>query len=341
MKILITGGAGYIGSHTAVELSQAGFVPVIVDNFCNSQRDVISRLKSILGKDIIFYEGDCCNIKFMQSVFEKEGGIKGVIHFAALKAVGESIHQPDLYHANNVGSMKTLLNVMSQYKTPFLVFSSSACVYGQPDELPATEETQLKKATSPYGETKKICEDLIMEAVKHGRNLKAVSLRYFNPIGAHESAKIGEFPIGMPNNLVPFVTQTAAGKLEKLVVFGDDYNTPDGTPIRDYIHVVDLAKAHVKALEYLAGIDQESHKTKGFYDVFNLGTGKGNSVLEVIKTFENVTGVKLNYVIGKRREGDIESLYASCDKAKKILGWQADKSLADGLRDAWAWQKAL
>ncbi|MBF0522915.1 MAG: UDP-glucose 4-epimerase GalE [Candidatus Omnitrophica bacterium] len=340
MKIIITGGAGYIGSHTVVELATAGYKPVIIDNFCNSRKDVIERLKDILGFDVPCHEGNCCDENFMRSVFDKESEITGVVHFAALKAVGESVKRPQLYHTNNVGAMKVILKVVTDYQIPYLVFSSSACVYGQPDKLPATEETPLQKATSPYGETKKICEDLIKELVCLGDQLRAVSLRYFNPVGAHESAKIGEFPIGTPNNLVPFVTQAAAGKLEKLVVYGNDYNTPDGSPIRDYIHVVDLAKAHIKALEYLSK-KQDIPKGKGFYDVFNLGTGKGNSVMEVIKTFEQVTGIKLNYVIGPRREGDVEALYASCDKAKRILDWHSERTLAQSLKDSWAWQKTL
>jgi UDP-glucose 4-epimerase len=366
MKILVTGGAGYIGSHTVVELANAGYEPVIVDNFCNSRHSVIDGLREILGRDIVYHEGDCCNIDFMQRVFYAEEDIAGAIHFAALKAVGESIEKPELYRQNNIGSLETLMEVMQQHHVPLLVFSSSACVYGEADVLPVTEETPLKKPESPYGETKQVCEEIIQKAVNDGRFFHAVSLRYFNPIGAHASAKIGELPLGVPNNLVPFVTQTAAGRLPQLTVFGDDYPTPDGTAVRDYIHVVDLARAHVDALKHLAssishlassksleasgsqsvpGIshlaNSEQLVASSYYNVFNLGTGTGNSVMEVIRTFEEVSRVKLNYKIGPRRKGDIAALYANCDKALRELGWKAQLTLADGLRDSWRWQCAL
>lgn len=357
MKILVTGGAGYIGSHTVIELISAGHEPVIVDNFCNSDRSVLDGLREISGRDVLDHEGDCRDINFMRKVFETEGDIGGVIHFAALKAVGESVEKPDLYFKNNVGSLEILMQVMEEFKVSFLVFSSSACVYGDADVLPVTEETPLKKPESPYGETKQQCEELITQAVKDGRFFQAVSLRYFNPIGAHKSARIGELPIGVPNNLIPFVTQTAVGKISKLIIFGNDYGTPDGTAVRDYIHVIDVAKAHIKALEYL-GTRSEEGKSKSesqntveqspiayrpfpFHEVFNLGTGKGNSVMEVIKTFEDVSGVTLNYEIGSRRKGDVETLYANCDKAERELGWKATLTLADALKDSWKWQVFL
>jgi len=343
IKILVTGGAGYIGSHTVVELVNAGYTPVIVDNFCNSEKKVLDRLTSIIGHAVICHEGDCCDQAFMRDVFEKENDIVGVIHFAALKAVGESIEKPDLYHSNNIGSLEVLMHMIQKYDAGMLVFSSSACVYGEPDELPVTEDSVVKEPISPYGETKQMCEEMIEQAVSDGWPLRAIALRYFNPIGAHQSGKIGELPIGVPNNLVPFVTQTAAGILPELTVYGDDYNTPDGTAIRDYLHVVDLARAHVDALKYLEG-KSEGGRGKGdlsFYEVFNLGTGKGNSVMEVIKTFEEVTGVKLKCIMGKRRRGDVESLYANCDKAEKELGWKTKLTLADALKDSWRWQCSL
>jgi len=360
MKILVTGGAGYIGSHTVVELINAGYEPVIVDNFCNSHVEVIARLQAITGKDLVYHEGDCCDPEFMWRVFDAEENIGGVIHFAALKSVEESIKKPDLYRHNNLRSLDVVMKMMERFGAPFLVFSSSACVYGEADTLPVTEETPFKAPESIYGETKQISEQMIAYAVTAGRPFYAVSLRYFNPIGAHESALIGELPIGVPANLVPFITETAAGNLPCLTVFGHDYNTPDGTAIRDYIHVVDLARAHVCSLAYLQAKDQgsrvkdEKNQKNGrekrssfipnplsFYDVFNLGTGRGNTVLEVIRAFEEVTGVKLNYQIGPRRPGDVEAIYASCDKAREVLGWQARLTLKDALKDAWKWQQRI
>ena len=267
-------------------------------------------------------------------MIEKEGNVAGVIHFAAFKAVGESVQKPLAYYKNNVGSLLVLLGLMKKYNINNFVFSSSCTVYGQPDQLPVTEDTPKKPAESPYGNTKQICEEIIEDFVRSVEDFKAVSLRYFNPIGAHPSSLIGELPLGVPSNLVPFVTQTAAGLREKLTVFGEDYNTPDGTCIRDYIHVVDLAKAHVKAIDFI----QKSGETK-LNELFNLGTGKGNSVLEVIKTFEKVTGEKLNYEIGPRRSGDVEQVYASVDKSNEILGWTAELDLGQALKDAWSWQK--
>lgn len=335
-KIIVTGGAGYIGSHTVVALVESGFEPVIIDDFSNAERQVHERLESITGKSLTLHEGDCNDMNFMSGVIEKEGNIKGVIHFAAFKAVGESVQKPLAYYQNNIGSLLVLLKLMEKYNIDNFVFSSSCTVYGQPDQLPVTETTAKKPAESPYGNTKQICEEIIEDYVKSTTQFKAVSLRYFNPIGAHSSSLIGELPLGVPGNLVPFVTQTAAGLRPEIVVFGDDYNTPDGTCIRDYIHVVDLAKAHVKAIAYI----QKSSQAK-LYDIFNLGTGKGNSVLEVIKTFEKVTGEKLNYKIGPRRSGDVEQVYASVDKSNDLLGWTAGLDLGQALKDAWNWQKTL
>lgn len=272
----------------------------------------------------------------MEQVFRKETGVCGVIHFAAFKAVGESVREPLKYYQNNIGSTLVLLETMIRHQVELFVFSSSCTVYGQPDQLPVTELTPKKQAQSPYGNTKRICEEIIEDCVASGAPIKAVMLRYFNPIGAHPSALIGELPLGVPNNLVPFVTQTVAGIREKLTVFGNDYKTPDGTCIRDYIHVVDLAKAHVKALNFLLSV-----KTKSHYDLINVGTGKGNSVMEVIKTFEKVTGKRVNHEIGPRREGDVEAVYANADKAKKVIGWEAGLTLEDALKDAWNWQKSL
>jgi UDP-glucose 4-epimerase len=335
-KIVVTGGAGFIGSHTVVELMEAGFEPVIVDNFINSYPSVIKGLQQITGKMIKHYEIDCNDREALSKVFEIERNITGVIHFAAYKAVGESVQLPLKYYANNVGSLITLLEVMQHYQTRNLVFSSSCTVYGQPEKLPVTEASPVVKANSPYGNTKQICEEILQDALAAGFPVRTLSLRYFNPIGAHPTALIGELPIGTPSNLVPFITQTAAGLREQLTVYGNDYHTPDGTCVRDYIHVVDLAKAHVKAFELLKKQSESS-----FYDVFNIGTGQGNTVLEVIKTFEQVSGKPLNYVLGPRRPGDVEQVYADVSKANKELHWQTQLSLEDSLRDAWRWQQKL
>ena len=335
-KILVTGGAGYIGSHTVVALHEAGYLPVIVDNFSNSAKSVMQGLEKITGKKFPLYEIDCNDKKAMQEVFEKEEDIQGVIHFAAYKAVGESVAEPLKYYQNNIVSLLVLLELMEQYKVHNLVFSSSCTVYGQPDELPVTEKTPTKPANSPYGRTKQMCEDILSDLAVSKSAVRSVALRYFNPVGAHESALIGELPNGVPNNLVPFVTQTAAGIRKQITVFGDDYNTPDGTCVRDYIHVVDLADAHIKAFEYLSKIKETS-----FYDTINIGTGKGNTVLEVIKTFEKVSGQKLNYQIGERRAGDVEQVYANVDKANKELNWQTKYDLERSMADSWRWQQAL
>ncbi len=333
-NILVTGGAGYIGSHTAVELVEAGYNPIVLDNFSNSSKEVLKKIEEIVGKDITFYEGDYQDKQLLRKIFD-DTQIDGVIHFAAYKAVGESVNEPLKYYDNNVAGLISLLEFMEQSKVSNFVFSSSCVVYGNPDKLPVTEDSPVKPAVSPYGSTKQMCETIIKDTAYVSKGLRALALRYFNPVGAHPSAKIGELPIGVPANLVPLVTQTAAGIRPELTVFGNDYPTSDGTNIRDYIHVVDLAKAHVKALEVL------DRKGPGFYDFINVGTGKGSSVLEVINTFESATGVKLKYKIGQRRPGDVVATYASCDKANKELGWEAQKSLADALIDAWRWQQTL
>jgi UDP-glucose 4-epimerase len=333
-KILITGGAGYIGSHTAVALVNSGYEPVIVDNFSNSEKSALEGIKSILGREVKYYEVDCLDKTGMEKVFQ-ENDFSGVIHFAASKAVGESTRLPLKYYSNNIDSLIILLELMAKYKVKDLVFSSSCTVYGQPKVLPVTEATPRQDAESPYGNTKKICEDILRDFILSGSESRIVALRYFNPVGAHPSAAIGELPIGVPANLIPFVTQTAAGIREKITVFGNDYDTPDGTCVRDYIHVMDLADAHVKALKYL------SEQKGNFYDIFNVGTGNGNTVLEVIKTFEKVSGQKLNYEIGPRRTGDIEKVWANTDKINKVLGWEAKYSLEDSMRDSWNWQVKL
>jgi UDP-glucose 4-epimerase len=334
-KILVTGGAGFIGSHTVVALVEAGFEPVIADNFSNSERSTLAGLRAILGRDVAFYEADCNNEATMSAIFAQEA-LSGVIHFAASKAVGESVQKPLLYYRNNLNSLLLLLELMPRFGVRDLVFSSSCTVYGQPEHLPVTEETPRLPATSPYGNTKAIGEDIIRDAVRAEMPLKAISLRYFNPIGAHPSAQIGELPRGVPANLVPYLTQVAAGLRETLTLFGNDYNTPDGTCIRDFIHVMDLADAHVSALRLLQTTPADTH-----YDVFNVGTGQGVTLLELIKTFESATGIGLKYSIGPRRAGDIEQIYANVDKLTNVMHWQAKRTLAEALRDAWAWQKKL
>lgn len=333
-KILITGGAGYIGSHTAVELWNAGLEPIILDDLSNSHAQVLQRLKEITGKSFSFYKGDC-NDRVVLDQISREHDIAGVIHFAAFKAVGESTIKPLDYYKNNLGSLLVLLEYMRDKGIKDLVFSSSCTVYGQPDQLPVTETTPRKEAESPYGNTKKIGEDILLDYVKSKPGIRIIALRYFNPVGAHPSGKIGELPIGIPQNLVPFITQTAAGIREKLVVFGDDYDTSDGSCIRDYIHVVDLANAHVKALAHLFSQELD------FFDVFNVGTGKGNTVLEVIRSFESVTGLKLNYEIGPRRAGDVIKTWADTRKINNVLGWHAKYTLDDCMRDSWRWQQTL
>jgi UDP-glucose 4-epimerase len=332
-QILVTGGAGYIGSHTVVELNSAGFETIIVDDFRNSQAWIIDRISKLIGKTPIHYVVDCTDFSAMQDVFEKHPNVMGVIHFAADKAVGESVKEPLKYYKNNLGSLITLLELMAAFKVEHLVFSSSCTVYGEPINPVVTEQTAIQKATSPYGATKIVCEQIIEAAVAANSLLKATLLRYFNPIGAHESALIGELPQGIPNNLVPYITQTAKGIRKELTVNGSDYATPDGTNIRDYIHVVDLAKAHVKALEW--SVKQVS----GFCEAFNLGSGRGSSVLEIIRTFEEVNDLKLNYKIGARRAGDVEQIWANPAKANSILNWNCEYSLAEALRHSWVWEQ--
>ena len=336
MKILVTGGTGFIGSHTIVELHNAGFEPVIVDNLENSEISVLTGLKQIIGYQPKFYQEDCNDPVALKKIFNFEKDIEGVIHFAAHKAVGESVQLPLKYYRNNIGSLVVLLETALEAGVKNVVFSSSCTVYGEPDRLPVDETFPVQPTESPYGNTKQIGEEVIRDTVVSGANLRALSLRYFNPIGAHPTALIGELPKGVPGNLVPFVMQTAAGWRTKLSVYGNDYNTPDGTGIRDYIHVVDLAKAHVNAIQYLLKKQERS-----FYDWINLGTGMGNSVLEVIQTFEKVSGKKLNYSFEPRRAGDIEKIYASTHKATEVLGWKTELDLETALADSWRWQLKL
>lgn len=332
-KILVTGGTGYIGSHTAVELLEEGMEVVIVDNLCNSEREVLDGIESITGKRPHFEEVDLRDRKDTFGVFEKHPDIAAIIHFAAFKAVGESVEKPLDYYENNLLSLIHLLEAMKRFPVDYMVFSSSCTVYGEPDVLPVTENAPIKKAGSPYGNTKQICEEILQDTVNSLQGKGVISLRYFNPIGAHPSALIGELPIGVPNNLVPFITQTAAGLRDSLSVFGNDYNTPDGSAIRDYINVVDLAKAHVKAIGRLF-----EQKQKSAFEVFNLGTGKGLSVFEVIKAFEESTGLTLTYKVVGRREGDIEKVWADTSYANSELGWKAEKGIEDSLRSAWKWE---
>lgn len=331
-KVLVTGGAGYIGAHTVVELITAGYEPVIVDNLSRSDKTLLHGMESITGIKPNFREGDCLDEKFLNEVFQFEGPFDCVLHFAAYKSVGESVHKPLSYYENNVGSLVALLKVMEANGVKDIIFSSSCTVYGQPDRIPVDETAPFKRAESPYGATKQMSERILEDA--HLTGFRVISLRYFNPIGAHPSAKMGELPIGTPNNLVPYITQTAAGKREKLTIFGDDYNTKDGTNIRDFIHVVDLAIGHVKAMEYLDKLGPSKQ-----YEAFNLGTGEGVSVLELVDQFQKVTGVKLNYSIGPRRPGDVEKVYADPSKVNQKLNWRTKYTSADALLHAWEWEK--
>jgi len=332
--ILVTGGTGYIGSHTAVELLEKGYNVLIADNLSNSYRNVINRIEEITDKKSIFEEIDLSDRQKTMELFDKHKDIDSIIHFAASKAVGESVEKPLLYYRNNLNSLMNLLENMIKHKIENIVFSSSCTVYGEPDSLPVSESSPIKKANSPYGNTKQISEEILADTSHVNPGLKVINLRYFNPIGAHPTAKIGELPLGVPNNLVPFITQTAYGIREELKVFGDDYNTPDGSAIRDYINVVDLSKAHVVAIQRLLSNSQKKN-----FEIFNLGTGMGNSVLEVIKTFEKATGVQLRYKIVGRREGDVEKVYADTSFANDELGWKAETSLEDTLLSAWKWEK--
>ena len=335
-KVLITGGTGFIGSHTAVEFINEGYEVLIIDNLSNSQIEVLDGIEKITGTKSAFANFDLADKQKTENFFKKHKNIDAIIHFAAYKAVGESVEQPLKYYQNNLVSLMNLLEMMDKYQSTSFVFSSSCTVYGEPDELPVKESTPVKPAISPYGNTKQIAEEIIRDYMNVKPNLKSIALRYFNPVGAHESAEIGELPIGVPANLVPFITQTAIGIRKQLSVFGHDYNTPDGTAIRDYIHVVDLAKAHVVATERLL-----NNKNKKNYEIFNIGTGKGFSVLEVIKSFEKVSGQKLNYKIVERRAGDVEQVYADTTFANQELGWKAEKSLDEMMLSAWNWEKKL
>lgn len=335
--ILVTGGTGFIGSHTTVELQQAGYNVVIVDNLSNSKIEVLDGIEKITGKRPAFEQVDLRDKEATAKVFEKYTDIEGIIHFAASKAVGESVEKPLLYYRNNIISLVNLLELMPQHNVKGIIFSSSCTVYGQPTEenLPVTEEAPIQKALSPYGNTKQINEEIIQDYVHSGAPIKSIILRYFNPIGAHPSALIGELPNGVPMNLIPFVTQTGMGIRKELKIFGNDYNTPDGTCIRDYIYVVDLAKAHVAAMARV--LDKETEPI----EVFNIGTGTGWSTLEVVEGFERATGVKLNWKFAPRREGDIEKVWGNVDKANKVLGWKADTPIDDVLLSAWKWQLKL
>ncbi len=334
-KILVTGGLGYIGSHTVVELQNAGFEVVIIDDLSNSTIDVLDGITNITGKSPAFEKLDLRNKADVADFFLKNEGITGVIHFAASKAVGESVENPLLYYENNINTLVYLLQECKAHRVENFIFSSSCTVYGEPDTLPITENAPVKAAISPYGNTKQISEEIIIDTCAVSK-MKSISLRYFNPIGAHHTAEIGELPVGVPQNLVPFITQTAAGLRDELLVFGDDYPTPDGSCIRDYIHVVDLAKAHVVALQRLLLGKNESN-----FEIFNLGTGKGSSVLEVVQTFKKVTSQKINYRIVGRRPGDVISVYADTAKANHVLGWKAEKTIEDALSSAWKWEQKV
>nr|WP_299346318.1 UDP-glucose 4-epimerase GalE [Allomuricauda sp.] len=335
--ILVTGGLGYIGSHTTVELLEEGFKVLVVDDLSNSSIEVLRGIERACGKKPFFERLSLNERMSVKSLFHNYRDIDGIIHFAASKAVGESVSRPLLYYDNNLTPLIYLLQEVEMLDRDIpIVFSSSCTVYGEPDTLPITEEAPLKKAKSPYGNTKRIGEEILADALRANKKLSTVILRYFNPIGAHDSLEIGELPIGTPQNLVPFITQTAMGRHEKLIVFGDDYPTPDGTCIRDYIHIVDLAKAHVTALQRTLKGEERNR-----YEVFNLGTGKGHSVYEVIDSFERVSGTKLNYEIGPRREGDVVEAYADVSRANEFLGWKADLSLDQAMMSAWKWEEKL
>ena len=332
--VLVTGGAGFIGSHTLVELINAGFEVVAVDNFSNSDDTCLKGVEQIVGRKIAFENIDCCDYDAMDKLFQTYS-FDSIIHFAAFKAVGESVEKPLKYYRNNITSFLNILELMQKYNRRNIVFSSSATVYGETDVLPVTEQTPRMPAISSYGNTKQICEDILRDTVASS-NIRGIALRYFNPIGAHPSALIGELPRGVPNNLVPFITQTASGIRECLSVFGNDYPTPDGSCIRDYIDVVDLAKAHVSAISRMV-----DDKNKENYEIFNVGTGKGTSVLELIEMFEKVNNLKLNYKIAARRQGDVVSIYADTTLANTELGWKAERSVEDTLMSAWKWEQYI
>jgi UDP-glucose 4-epimerase len=335
-KILVTGGTGYIGSHTVVELQESGYEVIIIDDLSNSSIEVLGSIEKITGIKPGFEKLDLVDREKTDDFFKRNQGIDAIIHFAASKAVGESVEKPLMYYRNNLVTLMNLLECQLKFAVPNIVFSSSCTVYGQPDVLPVTEKTPRKDAESPYGNTKRVNEDILKDTIAANPQLKGIALRYFNPIGAHASAQIGELPLGVPQNLVPFVTQTAAGLRKELSIFGDDYDTIDGSAVRDYINVVDLAKAHVIAIERLL-----KNKNKSNYEIFNLGTGTGLSVLQIVKGFENATGVKLNYKIVGRRAGDIEKIWADTTFANEELGWKAEKELEETLLSAWNWEKRV
>ena len=330
--IIVTGGAGYIGSHTVVALRENGFYPIIVDDFRNAHKDVVERLQKLLGEELIYFSVACQEEQRLRGIFS-QFPIWGVIHFAAYKAVGESVANPLMYFENNFGSLVSILSLVQEFDIRNFVFSSSCTVYGEPEIIPVNEESPVSYS-SPYGFTKKVNEEMIAQFIESVENIKAVSLRYFNPVGAHESGTIGEEPDGIPNNLLPFITQTAAGLRKELTVFGDDYDTEDGTCIRDYIHVVDLAEAHVAALKFLPEAAEQ-------LNVFNVGTGKGTSVMEMIETFQEETGMNVNYKIGPRREGDIPQIYANTDKANKLLNWKSKLTIREAIASSWKFEQFI
>lgn len=334
MNVLVTGGAGYIGSHTVVELINKGYTPIIADNFSNSRRDILLAIEKIVGKKVLFIETDLCDKTSTKKIFT-DHKIDATIHFAAFKAVGESVDDPLKYYRNNLLSLINLLEIYNELKLDNFVFSSSCSVYGDQEILPVSESSILSKAESPYGNTKQIGEEIMADTLKVS-DFSGIALRYFNPAGAHESALIGEYPLQAPSNLVPVITQTAIGKRKSVTVFGSDYNTKDGTCVRDYIHVVDIAKAHIAAIERLV-----NKKNTEKYEVYNLGSGNGNTVLEVINTFEKITGQKLNYILGPRRSGDVEKVYADTTKANSFLNWKTELGLEEIVRSAWKWEKAI
>ena len=333
-KVLLTGGAGFIGSHTLIALHNMGYQPIVVDDMRNSHDFILENIKDIIKDDLIFYSVDCCDAKAMKNIFENHKDMIGVIHFAAYKAVGESVANPTMYYKNNVQSLNVILDLMQEFNINNIVFSSSCTVYGSPDFMPVTEETPIKYAESPYGFTKQIGERICGDWTS-ANNKKAVLLRYFNPIGAHESGSVGELPIGRPQNLIPYITQSAIGKLGPLTVHGDDYETDDGSCVRDYIHVMDLAEAHVKSLEFLFDKDDQG------VEVFNVATGRGASVLELVNSFIKVNKVDLNFSIGPRRSGDVPAIFADCSKAEKMIGWKARYTMEDALKHSWEWEKNL
>ncbi|MBK7947537.1 MAG: UDP-glucose 4-epimerase GalE [Deltaproteobacteria bacterium] len=335
-KIIVTGGAGFIGSHTVVSLVENGYEPIVVDDFSNSKRSVLDGLSAICGRKIPCFELDCADRAGLDRVFRETGPVAGVIHFAASKAVNESLQKPLLYYRNNLGGLLSVLEVMLAHGTRDLVFSSSCTVYGQPEKLPVTESTPIAAASSVYGATKQICEKIVEDTVASGAPLRATLLRYFNPIGAHPSARIGELPLGDPQNLAPVILQSAAGLRGPVQIYGDDWSTPDGTCIRDYIHVLDLAAAHVRSLDFMARRPEAP-----MVEILNVGTGRGTSVREALDAFERATGQKVASLVGPRRAGDIEQIYACVDKSAKVLGWRATRTIDDAMRDAWRWQQTL